>query len=67
MPDPHGGPAGDLHIQIQVEVPKKLHPRQEQLLRELADLERTEVTPHRKSFFESLKEYFGLEDDADGK
>lgn len=66
MPDPHGGSPGDLHIQVQVEVPKKLTPRQEHLLRELAELEQTEVTPHRKSFFESLKDYFGLQDDADG-
>jgi molecular chaperone DnaJ len=58
MPDPRGGPPGDLHVQTTIEVPKKLTPRQEQLLRELAEVEQSEVSPHRKSFFEKLKEYF---------
>ncbi len=65
MPDPHGGRRGDLHVEVQVEVPKKLNDRQEELLRELAELERADVSPHRKSFFESLKDYFGLHDDPE--
>ena len=56
--DPRGGSAGDLHVQTYIEVPKKLGRRQEELLRELAELEQTEVTPHRKSFLERLREYF---------
>ena len=58
MPDPHGGPVGDLFVQVQVEVPQQLTEQQEQLIRELAELEHTHVSPHRKSFFEKLKEYF---------
>jgi len=58
LPDPHGGSAGDLHVQTFIEVPKKLGPRQEELLRELAELEQTEVSPHRKSFLERLRQYF---------
>jgi molecular chaperone DnaJ len=58
MPDPRGGPSGDLHVQILIEVPKKLSPRQEQLLRELAEVEQTEVSPQRKSFMKRLREYF---------
>lgn len=58
MPDPHGGPKGDLFVQVHVEVPRKLTERQEELIRELAELEQTHVSPHRKSFFEKLKEYF---------
>jgi molecular chaperone DnaJ len=58
MPDPRGGPAGDLHVQTYIEVPKKLTTRQDKLLRELAELEKTEVSPHRKSFLERLREYF---------
>ena len=50
--------AGDLHVQTYIEVPKKLTARQEKLLRELAELEQTEVSPHRKSFLERLREYF---------
>ena len=32
--------------------------KQEALLRDLADLEQTEVSPHRKSFLERIREYF---------
>jgi molecular chaperone DnaJ len=58
MPDPRGGLTGDLVVQTYIEVPKKLSQRQEELLRELAESERADVTPHRKSFLESIKEYF---------
>ena len=58
MPNVRGGSAGDLHVQTFIEVPKKLTPNQEQLLRELAEVERTEVSPHRKSFLERLRQYF---------
>ncbi len=56
--DPRGGPAGDLHVQTYIEVPKKMTAKQEKLLRDLAELEKTEVSPHRKSFLERIKEYF---------
>jgi len=58
VPDPRGGSAGDLHVQTYIEVPKKLAKRQEELLRELAELEQSDVSPHRKSFLERLREYF---------
>ena len=64
MPNPHGGRPGDLYVQVQVEVPKKVSGRQEELLRELAELEHRDVSPHRKSFFEKLKEYFVPEDEV---
>lgn len=63
MPDPHGGARGDLFVHVQVEVPKKLTERQEELLRELAELENANVSPHRKSFFEKVKEYFSGDDE----
>lgn len=58
MPDPHGGPRGDLFVRVQLEVPKKVTGRQEELVRELAELEHANVTPHRKTFFETLKDWF---------
>lgn len=61
MPDPRGGSAGDLHVQTYIEVPKKMTGKQEKLLRDLAELEKTEVSPHRKSFLERFKEYFTSE------
>jgi len=58
MPDPRGGQTGDLVVQTFIEVPKKLTKRQEELLRELAEVEHTNVTPHRKSFLEKIRDYF---------
>ncbi len=58
MRDPRGGYVGDLKVQVMIEVPKKLEPRQEELLRELAEIEHTNVSPHRKSFLEKLRDYF---------
>lgn len=64
MPDPHGGRAGDLIVSVQVEVPKKLSDEQEELLRQLAELEHTEVTPHRRSWLDKVKEFFGGDADS---
>jgi len=58
MPDPHTGRKGDLLVHTFIEVPKKLNPRQEELLRELASLDSEQVTPHRKSFSERIGDYF---------
>ena len=57
LPDPRGNAVGDLLVQAYVEVPKRLGEREEELLRELADLEHTNVSPRRKSFLKKLKEY----------
>jgi molecular chaperone DnaJ len=45
-------------VQVIVEVPRKLTPQQEELLREYAETEDINVTPHRKSFLENIKRYF---------
>lgn len=64
MPDPHGGRTGDLLVEIQVEVPRKLNDEQEHLIRELAELEQTDVSPHRKSFLDKLKDWFSPDEAA---
>jgi molecular chaperone DnaJ len=53
--DPHGYGRGDQLVRVNVEVPKKLTKRQDELLREFAKTEETNVSPQRKSFFEKLK------------
>ncbi len=58
MPDPHSRRKGDLLVQTFIETPRRLNPRQEELLRELAELENSNVSPQRKSFMSKLKEYF---------
>jgi molecular chaperone DnaJ len=58
MPDLRRRGRGDLHVAVSIEVPKKVSPRYEELLRELAELENTDVTPRRKSFFDKIKLYF---------
>ncbi len=61
MPDTRHRGRGDLIVQVHIEVPKRLSPEHEQILRELAELEQAHVTPERKSFFSKLKEYFHSE------
>jgi len=58
MPEVRGRGVGDLHVHVEVEVPKTLSPRAEELLRELAKEEQAAVTPKRSSFFSRLAEYF---------
>jgi molecular chaperone DnaJ len=63
MPDPRGGNGrvGDLLVEVQVEIPRKLTSEQEELLRKLADLDKKSVMPHSKSFFEQVKAFFSGE------
>lgn len=58
LPSVNGGRHGDLHVQLFIEVPKKLSARQRELLQAYAETEQENVTPQRKSFMDSLKEYF---------
>lgn len=57
MPDPRGREVGDLHVEIQVVVPKKLNEEHESLLRKLAEQEKVDVHPHQKSWLEKIKDF----------
>jgi molecular chaperone DnaJ len=57
MPIPHRSISGDLHIQVYIEVPRKLKPEHQELLRKLAELEGEHVLPERKNFFAKLGEF----------
>lgn len=67
LPDPRSRAVGDLLVQVNIEVPKSLTPRQEELLRELAEVEHTEVTPHRKSFFDKVRDFFVADNEKSEK
>jgi molecular chaperone DnaJ len=58
MPDISGRGRGDELVEVVVETPRHLTPRQEELLREFAEIEHEQVNPRRKSFFEKLRDYF---------
>lgn len=64
MPDPHGRAHGDLVVQVLIETPRKLTDRQEELLREFAELEKVNVSPHRRSFFDKVKDYFVADEES---
>ncbi len=49
---------GDLHVQLNVETPRNLTRRQEELLRELAEIDQRQVSPERQSFFSKLRGFF---------
>jgi len=63
MPDIGGRGRGDELVEVLVETPRNLTPRQEELLREFAETEHDQVSPRRKSFFEKLRDYFTEEDE----
>lgn len=58
MPSLRTGRRGDLLVQVILDTPKNLTKRQEELFREMAELDKKHVTPQRKSFFEKIKEFF---------
>jgi len=66
MPHVRGRGHGDLLVQTLLETPRKLTKRQEELLRELAEIEQKHVSPERKSFLEKLKGWFTSEDGPPG-
>jgi len=59
MPSVYGRGAGDLLVQVNVEVPRKLTPRQRELLAEFARLEDEQASSQRRSFLDKVKELFG--------
>jgi molecular chaperone DnaJ len=64
MPDIGGRSRGDELVEVVVETPRRLTSRQEELLREFAEIEHEEVSPRRKNFFAKLRDYFTEETDS---
>jgi molecular chaperone DnaJ len=67
MPSVRGGRPGDLFVEVVVETPRQLTKRQEELFRELAELERVNESPQRKTFLEKLRDFFTAEGESSRK
>lgn len=65
MPDLRGGRRGDLHVQIELQVPKKLEAEHEELLRKLAEYEKANVAPHHKSWLDKLRDFISGDSDEE--
>ena len=50
---------GDLYVHLDVQIPKKLSREQRKAFEELKELLPTENTPHEKSVFEKVRDFFG--------
>lgn len=59
LPDIRSGRTGDQLVQVTIETPTNLDGQQEELLRQFAQTESTNVSPKAQGFFEKLKQHFG--------
>jgi molecular chaperone DnaJ len=60
IPFLRGNGRGDQYVKVNVEVPKKLNEKQKSILREFAEVSGDESHEQRKSFFEKMKDAFGM-------
>jgi molecular chaperone DnaJ len=58
IPHLNGRGRGDQHVVVVIDVPHKVSARQEELLRDLAELDESDVSPQRKSFFDKVRDFF---------
>jgi molecular chaperone DnaJ len=58
MANPRGGRRGELIVQLMVETPRNLTKRQEELFRELAEIDKSHVSPQRKGFIDKIRDLF---------
>jgi molecular chaperone DnaJ len=61
MPNLRGGRQGDLLVAVLVETPRHLTKRQEELFRDLAEIDQKHVSPERKSFLEKVRRFFAAD------
>jgi molecular chaperone DnaJ len=58
VPSLHGRRRGDLLVRLDVEIPSRLRPEEEELLRQLAELRGEEVAPSDRGFFGRVRSAF---------
>jgi molecular chaperone DnaJ len=59
LPNLRSGQRGDVIVVLEVEIPKKLSKKQEQLLREFAETEDRSVLPASTGFWDRIRQYVG--------
>ncbi len=57
--DVHTHRKGDQYVRVKVEIPTKLTPKQKELFKELSKTLDSNETPRPRSFYESMKDFFG--------
>jgi len=65
MPHVRGGRAGDLVVHLKVVTPRNLTKRQEELLRELGELDQKHGPQERKSWLERVRDFFSTNPASD--
>ena len=60
IPHIRGIGRGDLHIKVNVVIPKKLNEKQKELLRKFAEISGDELKSQSKGFFSKVKDAFGV-------
>ncbi len=58
LPSARSGRIGQQHVQVIIEIPRKLTKKQREMLQDFARTEEANITPERKNFFGKLKDYF---------
>ncbi|AZR73174.1 molecular chaperone DnaJ [Anoxybacter fermentans] len=60
IPHLNGYGRGDQYVKVKVVVPTKLNNKQKELLKKFAEISGEEINPEQKTFFEKVKEVFGV-------
>lgn len=60
IPNLRGYGRGDHYVKVVVEIPKKLNEKQKELLKKFADVMGEDVHEKRKTFFDKVKDTFGI-------
>jgi molecular chaperone DnaJ len=58
VPSLQGRRRGDLLVRLDVQIPSRLRPEEEDLLRQLAELRGEEVAPGDRGFFDRVRSAF---------
>jgi molecular chaperone DnaJ len=60
MPHLRGYGRGDLHVRVNVVIPKKLNEKQKELLRKFAEISGEDIKQPHKGFFDKMRDAFGV-------